>query len=110
MASLTPETLFIGNTSAANVYTANSTSGNYTIVKNISVCNANTSTVKTVTINIIAPAGSAAENNLYISAMSIPASNVVQIDTNLILSNGYSIYMSHTGNVTTTITGVEYLG
>ena len=35
MASLTPKTLFIGNTSAANVYTANSTSGNYTIVKNI---------------------------------------------------------------------------
>ena len=110
MASLTPKTLFVGNTSAANVYTANSTSGNYTIVKNISICNANTTTVKTVTINIIAPSGTAAENNLYISTLSIPASNVVQIDTNLILSNGYSIYMSHTGNVTTTITGVEYLG
>ena len=67
MASLTPKTLFVGNTSAANVYTANTTSGNYTIVKNISICNANTSTVKTVTINIIAPAGSAAENNIYIS-------------------------------------------
>jgi hypothetical protein len=110
MASLTPKTLYIGNTSAANVYNTNTTSGNYTIVKNISVCNANTTTVKTVTINIIAPSGTAAENNLYISTLSIPASNVVQIDTNLILSNGYSIYMSHTGNVTTTITGVEYLG
>jgi hypothetical protein len=110
MASLTPKTLFIGNTSAANVYTVNSTAGNYTIVRNINICNANTSTDKTITIHLIAPAGTAVENNKYLSALPVKANDSVQIDTGLILSNGYSIYISHTGNVTTTITGVEYLG
>lgn len=108
MPALTPKTLYIGNTTAANVYTVSSTAGNYTIVKNINVCNANASANKTVTIHIIAPAGSAAENNIYLSSLTVPASDVVQIDTSLILSNGYSIYMTHSGNVTTTISGVEY--
>lgn len=110
MASLTPKTLFIGNTTAANVYTVNSTAGNYTIVRNINICNANTSTDKTITLHLIAPSGSAAENNRYLSALTIKANDSVQIDTGLILSNGYSIYIAHSGNITTTITGVEYLG
>lgn len=108
MASLTPKTLYIGNTSTANVYTVSSTAGNYTIVKSINICNANSSSAKTANVYLIPPSGSASENNIYLSSLSIPASDVVQIDTTLILSNGYSIYMTHAGNVTTTISGVEY--
>jgi hypothetical protein len=110
MASLTPKTLYVGNTSGANVYTVNSTAGNYSIIKNINICNANTTTAKTITLHLIAPAGSAVENNRYLSALTINANDSIQIDTGLVLSNGYSIYISHTGNVTATITGVEYLG
>jgi hypothetical protein len=110
MASLTPKTLYVGNTSGANVYTVSSTSGDYSIVRNINICNANTTTAKTITLHLIAPSGSAAEDNRYLSALTINANDSVQIDTGLVLSNGYSIYISHTGNVTATITGVEYLG
>lgn len=109
MPALTPKTLYIGNTSTANVYTVNSTAGSYTIVKSINICNANAASAKTANVYLVPPAGSAAENNIYLSSLSIPASDVVQIDTTLILSNGYSIYMTHSGNVTTTISGVEYV-
>jgi IMP cyclohydrolase len=109
MAALTPKTLYVGNTSTANVYTVNSSATSYTIVKSISICNANASSAKTANVYIIPASGSAAENNIYISSLSIPANDVVQIDTTLILSNGYSIYMTHSGNVTTVISGVEYV-
>lgn len=109
MPALTPKTLYIGNGTASNVYTVTSTSGNYTIIKNINVCNANTSTAKSISINIIPPAGTAVENNLYLSNLSIPANTSIQIDTSLILGNSYSIYVTHTGNVSTIVTGVEYV-
>lgn len=109
MAALTPKTLYTGNTTAANVYTVTSTTGNYTILKNFTFCNANTTTAKTVTIYLLNSAQTTpVESRLYISNLSIPANGVVQVDTSLILSNSYSVYMSHTGNVSTTISGVEY--
>ena len=37
MAALTPKTLYVGNTSAANVYTVSSNTGAYTIVKNFTI-------------------------------------------------------------------------
>jgi len=112
MPALTPKTLYIGqgNGATANtIYTANTTSGNYTIIKSINVCNANTSTTKTINLNIVPPAGSPAETNLYLSNLSIPANTSVQIDTTLILSNSYFVSINHTGNVTVVMTGVEYV-
>ena len=109
MATLTPKTLYVGNTTAANVYSVLSTTGNYTIVKNFTMTNANTSTAKTISIYILNSGNTiAAENRIYISNLSIPANGVIQIDTSLILSNTHAIYVTHTGNVTLTVSGVEY--
>jgi len=112
MAVLTPKTLYVGqgNGATANtIYTANTTSGNYTIIKSINICNANTSTAKNISMNIVQPAGSAAETNLYLSNLSIPANTSIQIDTSLILSNSYFVSISHSGNVTVIMTGVEFV-
>lgn len=110
MASLTPKTLYVGNGTGtgANIYTVGSTAGNYTIVKSINICNANTTTVRTVVLNIVPPSGSAASNNLYISNMAIVSNDSLQIDSTLILSNGYSIYANTNVDVIITISGVEY--
>lgn len=109
MATLSPKTLYIGDTTDANVYSVGSNVGDYTILRHINICNANTTTDKTITVHLIAPSGSAADNNKYLSSFPVKANDSIQIDTGLVLSNGYSVYISHTGNVTTTITGVEYL-
>lgn len=110
MASLTPKTLYVGNGTGAgaNIYTVSNTSGNYTIVKSINICNANTSSTRTVILNIIAPSGTAGSDNLYLSNMALVSNESLQIDTTLILSNGYSIYANVASDVIITISGVEY--
>lgn len=108
MPNLTPKNLYIGNGTASNVYTAGSNVGDYTIIKNINFCNANTSVYKTVTLYIVPPAASPAESNLYISNLVIPPSDTIQIDSSIVLNQNANIHIVHTGNVTTTISGVEY--
>lgn len=109
MASLKPKLLYIGNDSAATVYTVANTVGNYTIVKNINICNANTTSTKTATIHILTPTSNTAQaNNIFISNFLVPANEVAQIDATIVLEQNYGIYISHSGNMTTTISGVEY--
>lgn len=108
MPNLTPKNLYIGNGTASNVYTAGSNVGDYTIVKNINFCNANTTAAKTITLHIVPSGNSPVEGNLYISNVIIPASGVMQVDTSLVLNQSSNIYIVHTGNITTNISGVEY--
>lgn len=108
MPNLTPKNLYIGNGSAANVYTAGSNVGDYTIIKNINFCNANTTTAKTITLYIVPSGNSPVESNLYLSNVLIPASSVMQIDSSVVLNQGANIHIVHNGNITTIISGVEY--
>lgn len=108
MPSLTPKNLYIGNGSAASVYTSGSNVGDYTIIKSINFCNANTSVAKSVSLNIFASGGSAAETNIVVSNLLIPPNDVVQIDAAIVLNANSNVYITHTGNITTTISGVEY--
>lgn len=109
MPNLQPKILYIGNGTGDNVYTVSNTTGNYTIIKNIHICNANTTSAKNVTIHILSPTNNTAQsNNIFISNVAIPTNDILQIDSAISMQEGYSIYISHTGNITTTISGVEF--
>lgn len=108
MPALQPKVLYSGNSATGNVYTVVNTAGNYTIVRNINLCNVDTVTARTVSLHVIPPSGSNTANTLYISNVLIPPNDILQIDTPLIIQAGYSIWVTHSSNVTTTISGVEY--
>jgi hypothetical protein len=108
MPSFQPKVLFIGNSNASNIYTVTNVANNYTIIKNINICNIDTATARSVSINILPPATSAAANNIYISNVLVPPNDILQIDSTFVIQAGYSIYITHGGNITTTISGVEY--
>lgn len=108
MASLTPKNLYIGNTSGSSVYTSGANVGDYTIIKNINFCNSNTTIAKSVSLNIFANGGSASESNILISNLLIPPNDVVQIDAAIVLNANSNVYITHTGNITTTISGAEF--
>jgi hypothetical protein len=108
MSTLTPKNLYIGNGTGSNVYTAGSNIGDYTIIKNINICNYDTSTARTVSVNIIPSGNSSGSNNLLLSNLVIPPNDVVQIDTSIVLDQSGAIAVTHSGNITTIISGVEY--
>lgn len=109
MATLKPKHLYIGNATGSNIYTAGSNVGDYTIIKLINVCNYDAANVKTFSINLLTPSNNTAQsNNLIISNIAVPPNNVVQIDTALIIETSCSLYISHSGNITTTLSGVEF--
>lgn len=109
MPNLTPKNLYIGNTTGSNIYTSGSNVGDYSIIKLINICNSNTSASKSFTIHLLTTTNNTAQsNNIIISNLSIPPNNVMQIDTSLVINSNSSIYLSHTGNITVTISGVEY--
>lgn len=108
MANLVPKNLYIGNDLASNVYTAGSTTGSYTIIKNISVANTS-GTDKTFSIHIIPSGGSAGANNKIISSLTVPANDVVVSDGVYILNASQSVYFDPVdSNLTLYIGGVEY--
>lgn len=108
MPNLTPKSLYIGNTSGSSVYTSGANVGDYTIIKSINFCNANTTAAKSVSLHIFANGGSASESNILVSNLVIPANDVVQIDAAIVLDANSNVYISHAGNITTAISGVEY--
>lgn len=110
MSTLKPKNLYTGTASpAGNIYTASSTTGDYTIIKLINICNSNTTTPKSFSLHLLTPSSSTANTtNIIISNLTIPASNVVQIDTAIVLDASGSLYASHTGDITIHVSGVEY--
>lgn len=109
MSTLKPKNLYVGVPANTTVYTSSANVGDYTIIKLINVCNSNTSASKNFTMHVLTPGdNTATANNIVISNFSVPPNNFIQIDTSLVLDSNSSIYITHTGNVSFAISGVEY--
>jgi hypothetical protein len=109
MANLTPKSFYIGSGSATDAYTTANTVGNYSIIKNINLCNT-TSSNAVCSIHILVGAATAAANNKVISNVTVLANNVVYYNTSVVIPANSKIYVDQvTANaVTFTISGVEY--
>lgn len=108
MANLTPKLLYVGNGTASNVYTTSSSTGSYTIVKNINICNTTNGSV-TVDINILSASGTPGSNNALLKSLTVQAYETISYDTSVVLDAGYKIYtVNASSNCTFTISGVEY--
>jgi hypothetical protein len=108
MASLTPKLLYSGNDTGANAYSVSNTSGNYTIIKSINICNTSGSD-KTCSLHILQDANAAAANNKVLSNVTVSANNVLYYNTSLVMPANSKIYVSQsTSDLTFTISGVEY--
>jgi len=108
MAAIIPKLLFIGNTQAGNIYTAPSTSGSYSIVKSINVCNTGTTT-ESFSINLINAGENVGVGNAILGNITITSSNVFSYETSIVMPAGSQLYISQpNNNLTFTISGVEY--
>ena len=109
MANLTPKSFYIGNEQATNAYTTANVVGNYSIIKNINLCNATASNAVCI-IHVLVGAATAAANNKVISNVSVLANNVVYYNTSIVVPANSKIYVDQvTANaITFTISGVEY--
>lgn len=108
MASIIPDILYVGNNTAANVYTVSSNSGSYTIVKNFNICNTFTSPT-TCNVHILASGASAGNNNAIMSSFVIGAKETVSYDSSIILPASYAIYIVNPSNYCTfVISGAKY--
>ncbi len=108
MSNLTPKSLYIGDDTASNVYTVSSTSGSYTILRNINICNV-TSGSTTCDIHILGAAGTPGNNNAILKGFTINANETISYDASIVLEAGYKIHVINANNKCTfTMSGVEY--
>ena len=111
MASLTPKSFYIGSNVGAgsNVYTVANTVGNYSIIKNINLCNTTASNA-VCSIHLLANGASVSNQNKIVSNVNVLANNVVFYNTSIVVPANSSIHVTQvTANaVTFTISGVEY--
>lgn len=109
MANLVPKNLYIGNGSAANAYTVANTVGNYTIIKNINLCNTTASNA-VCSIHLLVNGAAAAANNKVVSNVNVLANNVVYYNTSIVMPANSVLYVDQvTANaITFTVSGVEY--
>ena len=109
MANLTPKLLYIGNDTAANVYTVANTVGSYSIIKNINLCNV---TSNSVTCNVhLLQSGvtSASNNNAILKSFTVAPNETVSYSGIVVLSANARIYVGQaSANITLSIVGVEY--
>jgi 6-phosphogluconolactonase (cycloisomerase 2 family) len=109
MANLNPKNLYIGNESGVAAYTVANTVGNYTIIKNINLCNT-TSSNAVCSIHILKDSESAVANNKIVSNVNVLANNVVYYNTSIVMPANSKLHIAQvTANaITFTISGVEY--
>lgn len=108
MPNLLPKNLYIGNDTAANVYTVSSTAGSYSILRNVSICNT-TSGAATCDLYLLASAGVPGNNNAILKTFTVNANETVSYDASIVLDAGQKIHIINTTNKCTfTISGVEY--
>jgi hypothetical protein len=113
MASLTPKNFYIGSPTSGSIqslYTSNTNSGSYSIVKTINICNPNTTTAGNVTLYITASGGSAGVTNLFLSNLSVGANTSIFIDSSIIMSNNAIIATNISlAGMTFNVSGVEFI-
>lgn len=108
MANLTPKSLYVGNDTASNVYTVSSSTGSYTIVKTITVCNT-TAGAATFDLHILGGSGTPGNNNAIFKSFTINSYETISIDSTTVLDAGNKIYITNGSNKCTfAISGVEY--
>lgn len=111
MASLTPKSFYIGSNVGAgsNVYTVANTAGNYSIIKNINLCNTTASNA-VCSIHLLVNGASVSSENRIVSNVNVLANNVVFYNTSIVVPANSSIHVTQvTANaITFTISGVEY--
>ncbi len=109
MANLVPKSLYLGNSTGSNVYTVSNTTGNYTIIKSINICNTSDTANATVSIHILTAGASPANNNKIISNANVIKSDVLYYNTSIVVPVNSNVYVSSSNSsVTFNISGVEY--
>lgn len=108
MANLTPKSFYIGNATTANVYTVANVVGNYSIIKNINICNTTASNA-VCSIHILTSGVAPASNNKILSNVNVIANNVLYYDTSIVVPANSNVYIAQSGtSLTFTLSGVEY--
>jgi len=111
MASLTPKSFYVGSDvgAGANVYTVANTAGNYSIIKNINLCNTTASNA-VCSIHLLVNGATVANSNKIVSNVSVLSNNVVFYNTSIVIPANSSIHVTQvTANaITFAISGVEY--
>jgi hypothetical protein len=111
MASLTPKSFFIGSNvgAGANVYTVANIAGNYSIIKNINLCNT-TSSNAVCSIHLLVSGAVVANSNKIVSNVNVLSNNVIFYNTSIVVPANSSIHVTQvTANaITFAISGVEY--
>jgi len=108
MASIIPKLLFIGNTQSGAVYSSPSSTGSYSIVKSINVCNTGTS-AESFSINLVTSGETSNVGNAILGNIILSGGNVFSYETSIVMPSGSQLVISQPGNnLTFTISGVEY--
>ena len=109
MANLTPDLLYIGADTAANVITVSSNAGSYTILKNINLCNI-TSSAATCNVHVLLSGVTvAANNNAILKSFTVAPNETVAYNGIVVLPANSRLYVSQTSaNITLSISGVKY--
>lgn len=109
MASLKPLLFYIGNDTAANVYSVSNTVGNYSIIKSINVCNTSDTSNATVSIHILTDGATPVSNNKILSNANVIRKDVLYYNTSIVVPKNSNVYVtSSSSDVTFAISGVEY--
>lgn len=109
MASLTPKNFYIGNATAANVYTTSSTANTYSIIKNINICNTSDSANATASMHILTDGAAVSTENKIISNAIVIKNDVLYYNTSIVVPANSKVYVSTSSNTLTfSISGVEY--
>jgi hypothetical protein len=109
MANLKPKLFYLGNDTAANAYVVSNTSGNYSIIKSINICNTSNTANATASVHILTDGAAPAANNKVISNANVIKNDVLYYNTSIIVPANSNVYISSSSNtVTFTISGVEY--
>ena len=111
MPNLIPKSFYVGSNVGAgsNVYSVANTVGNYSIIKNINLCNTTASNA-VCSIHLLINGASVSNANKIVSNVNVLANNVVFYNTSIVVPANSSIHVTQvTANaITFAISGVEY--